>query len=70
MCKIEMLRRVYGLSVGRTMQIWRTIGPVLEYGAEVWAERDWKQAEAKVVGWDDDYSMDDGTSTRRLFVGS
>ena len=54
MCKIEMLRRVYGLSGGRTMQIWRTIGrPVLEYGAEVWVERDWKQAETKVVGWDD-----------------
>ena len=29
----------------------RTIGrPVLEYGAEVWIERDWKQAETKVVG--------------------
>ena len=51
MCKIEMLRRVYGLSMTRTMQIWRTIGrPVLEYGAEVWIERDWKQAETKVVG--------------------
>ena len=29
MCKIEMLRRVYGLSVGRTMQIWNGGGPVL-----------------------------------------
>ena len=55
MYKIEMLRPVSGLSVGRTMQIWRTIGrPVLEYGAEVWVERDWKQEETKVV---------DGTAT-------
>ena len=44
--QIEMMRRVYGLS----RQIWRTISrPVLEYGAEVWIERDWKQAETKVV---------------------
>ena len=44
MCKIEMLRRVYGLSVARTMQILRTIGrPVWSTVRKVWVERDWKQ---------------------------
>jgi len=51
MSKVEMMRNVYGLSMARTMQIWKTIcRPVMEYGTEVWIERDWKQAEAKVVG--------------------
>ena len=44
--KVEVLRRIYGLGINEAMRVWDVIGkPAMEYGAEVWANRPWREGE-------------------------
>ena len=51
--KVKVLRSAYGLGIKETLRVWEAIGrPLMEYGAEVWANAKWSADEAwKKFDW-------------------
>jgi len=48
--KVDVLRNTYGLGIKEAMRVWDAVGrPVLEYGAEVWANAYWKDGERALM---------------------
>ena len=48
--KVDVLRNTYGLGIREALRVWDAIGrPVMEYGAEVWANAYWREGERALM---------------------
>ena len=48
--KVDVLRNTYGLGIKEALRVWDAIGrPVMEYGAEVWANAYWREGERALM---------------------